>query len=316
MNAIPADLPEADRVAIEAELAGTGPDVRPHVFGQIAAPQAARLAGIDRLGERIARQLRTAIEPIARAKTQVAAGSIGPVSFESWQRDLPEFMSLSHYRLGSLKGGVLVAIEASLVTRLVDAFYGGSGKPQRERAREFTPTEHRLLDRLAAAVKDAIVAAWSDVVLLEPSLVAHETNPGFVSFVRGDEQVVMQSFTVTPGAGAASAITLVYTAAGLRPFEPQLAAKVPGGLGEPNPEWRARLVQALESVRLPVRSVLARPEMLMSELMALKPGDVIPVTLPARAPLIVADCHLALGTIGDREGKAALMVDQVFGAHA
>ena len=161
-----------------------------------------------------------------------------------------------------------------------------------------------------------MVAAWSDVAVLEPSLVAHETNPGFVSFVRGDEQVVMQSFTVTPGTGAASTITLVYTAAGLRPFEPQLAAKVPGGLGEPDPDWRERLVHALESVRLPVRTVLARPEMLMSELMALKPGDVIPVTMPTRAPLIVADCHLALGTLGDRDGKAALMVDQVFGAGA
>jgi flagellar motor switch protein FliN/FliY len=36
---------------------------------------------------------------------------------------------------------------------------------------------------------------------------------------------------------------------------------------------------ALENVRLPVRSVLARPELSVAQLMALKPGDVIPITL-------------------------------------
>ena len=51
----------------------------------------------------------------------------------------------------------------------------------------------------------------------------------------------------------------------------------------------------------------------MSQLMQLKPGDVIPITLPAKAPLIVADRRLAFGTIGEREGKAALMIEQVVG---
>ena len=310
MTAEPADLPATD------EASAAQPDARAprsHAFGTVAAKPMTRLAGIDRLGERVAKALRTAIEPMARAKTQVAADSIGPVAFETWLGDLPEFMSLSQYRTATLKGGMLVAIEASLVTRLVDAFYGGAGRLQRDRAREFTPTEDRLLSRLNGVVSDALVAAWSDVAAIEPVLVAHETNPSFVSFVRGDEQVVLQSFTVTPGVGPSCSIAVVYTASGLRPLEPQLAAKVPGGAAEADSEWRIRLAEALEDVRLPVRTVLARPEMMMSELMALKPGDVIPVTLPARAPLIVADHHLALGTLGDRDGKAALMVEQVFG---
>jgi flagellar motor switch protein FliM len=300
----------------EAVVTAAGPaapalEAQPFAFGRIAASASMRLAGIERLGERIARALRLAVEPIARAKVQVAADAIGPVAFNSWLHDLPEFTSLTHYRLHPLKGGALVAIEPAFVTRLVDSFYGGSGRLQKDKAREFTPTEDRLLGRLLEAASHALVSAWSDVVELEPVLLAQETNPSFVSFARGDEQVVVQSFTVTPGTAAPSALTIVYLAQGLRPFEPQLAAKVPGGAGEGDPEWRARLAHSLQQVRLPVRTVLARPEMRLSELMALKPGDVIPVTLPPRAPLIVADQRLALGTLGDREGKAALMIDEI-----
>lgn len=301
-----AEVAEAD-----VETRAGAPEARRFAFGQIAASSSMRLAGIERLGERLARALRLAVEPIARAKVQVSADAIGPVAFSSWLHDLGEFTSLTHYRLHPLKGGALVAIEPAFVTRLVDSFYGGSGRLLKDKAREFTPTEDRLLGRLLEAVSQALVSAWSDVAELEPALLARETNPSFISFARGDEQVVVQSFAVTPGAGVASSITLVYLAQGLRPFEPQLAAKVPGGAGEGDAEWRARLASALQEVRLPVRTVLARPEMRLSELMALKPGDVIPVTLPPRAPLIVADQRLALGTLGDREGKAALMIEEI-----
>lgn len=313
MSVAEAELPPEEREAVADALRDAGPQAQPFAFGQVAAHASMRLAGIERLGERIARALRLAVEPIARARTQVSADSIGPVPYETWLRDLPEFTSLTHYRMTPLKGGVLVAIEPAFVARLVDSFYGGVGRLGKDRQREFTPTEDRLLQRLIGAASDALVSAWGDVVELEPALVAQESNPAFMSFVRGDEQVVVQSFTVAPGTIAPSAITIVYLAQGLRSFEPQLAAKVPGGAGESDDEWRGKLAHALKDVRLPVRTVLARPEMTMSALMTLKPGDVIPVTLPARAPLIVADQRLALGTLGDREGKAALMIEEMLG---
>ncbi len=149
--------------------------------------------------------------------------------------------------------------------------------------------------------------------MLEPALAGHETNAAFSSFVRREEQVVVQSFTVTPGTSKPTTVAIVYTVAGLRPFEPLFAAKVHGGGGDTDPEWRQRLAAALENIRLPVRSVLARPHMSVSQLLDLKPGDVIPIAMPAKAPLIVANRRLAEGTIGEREGKAALMVEQMMG---
>ncbi|MET0270202.1 MAG: FliM/FliN family flagellar motor switch protein [Sphingomonas sp.] len=283
----------------------------PFSLGNEAFRPTARLAGLERMGERLAQRIRGVVEPFARSRTQVAAEPIETLRFEAWRASLPAFTSLSLYRLRPLKGGMLLAIEPDFVTWLVDAFYGGGGAPTKPRTREFTPSEERLLDRLADGIVEQLVEVWSEVASLTPALAARETNAAYASLVRADEAVVLQRFVVTPAQGRATTILIVYPLGALRPYEALLAAKVHDDSGSGDVEWRARLAEALETVRLPVRSVLARPELSLSQLMALKPGDVIPITLAPRVPLIVADRRIATGTIGEQEGRAALMIEHV-----
>jgi flagellar motor switch protein FliM len=66
-------------------------------------------------------------------------------------------------------------------------------------------------------------------------------------------------------------------------------------------------------VRLEARSVLARPNISVAELLQLKPGDVIPISVPALVPLLVAGRPVALGKIGDQDGRAALKIEKVEG---
>ncbi|SFS12941.1 flagellar motor switch protein FliM [Sphingomonas jatrophae] len=286
----------------------------PFRFGEAPVRTTVRLAGLDRLGDRLARRVRLAIEPIARTKTQVVAEPVVTQRFEAWTATLPPFMSLSLYRLRPLKGSMLLAIEADFVTRMVDAFYGGSGTgPAATQAREFTPAEERLLGRIADTLVERLAETWSEVTPLEPQLAARETNIDYAGLVRGDETVVVQTLTVTPGTMAPTRISIVYPFTALRPLEPLLAAKTHEESGPGDGEWRAQLTEAVMAVRLPVRSVLARPELSVAELMALKPGDVIPITLASTVPLTVAGRRLASGTIGEREGRAALMIEQIEG---
>ena len=57
--------------------------------------------------------------------------------------------------------------------------------------------------------------------------------------------------------------------------------------------------------------MLARPELSLSELMQLREGDVIPVSLNKLVPLIVAGRRVALGSVGERDGKAALKIEKM-----
>jgi flagellar motor switch protein FliM len=312
-----ATLSEDEVSALMAGLEGAtapGPDrsPRPFALGNEAFRPTARLAGLERMGERLAQRIRTVIEPFARARTQVTPEPLETLRFEEWRSALPAFTSVSLYRLRPLKSGMLLAIEPGFVTSLVDAFYGGGGGAAKHRGREFTPTEERLLGRLADGIVEKLVEVWSEVAVLTPALASRETNAVYASLVRADEAVVLQRFAITPAQGAETSVSILYPLGALRPYEALLAAKVHdegGAAGDA--EWRFRLAEALESVRLPVRSVLARPELTLSQLVALKVGDVIPITLSPKVPLIVANRRIATGTIGEQEGRAALMIDQV-----
>lgn len=292
------------------EPAASG-EPQPFALGQTAIRPTAQLAGLSRMNERLAKRLRTVIEPFARTRVEAEALPIETMRYEDWSADQPYFLSLSLYRLRPLKGGMLIAIEPGFISSLVDAFYGGTGRSMPNRAQELTPAEDRLLGRLSEALTGMLVEAWSGVVSLEASLAARETNIAYVGLVRPEEAVVAQRFRVQLLGGRPTTISIIYPLSMIRPIEEELAAKVHQGSHNEDSGWALRMAGALENVRLPVRCVLARPEMSVSELMALKPGDVIPISLGQRVPLLVASRKLAEGTIGEQEGRAALMIEAV-----
>jgi flagellar motor switch protein FliM len=286
-------------------------EARPFVLGQESFRAAPRLAGLERIGERLARRIRSVVEPYAHVRARATAEPVETLRFETFRADLPSFVSLSLYRLQPLKGNVLIVIEPDFVARMVDAFYGGTGAARRARGPEFTPSEERVLTRLADAVVEKLVGVWGDVVPLTASLVSRETNAAYARLVRGDETVVVQRIAVVTGQSPIHMLSVVYPLAALRPYEAQLAGKVHAEAGPVDADWRGQIAEVLETVQLPVRSVLARPELSVAQVMALRPGDVIPITIEPKVPLIVANRRLASGTIGEREGRAALMIDHI-----
>lgn len=289
---------------------GTTASARPFAFGGEGGRPMSALPALDRLGERMVRKLRNVIEPFARAKPVVTAESAFVGNFGDWQAQQHEFTSLSLYAFKPLKGAILLSVEPEFVMRLVDARYGGTGEGVRPGAREFTATEESLLARLAEAIVETLAAVWSEIVPVQPQLRARETNVGFAALARAEDPVAITRFTITPWPGKQTAIEILYPVAALRSVEDQLCrshddAQPRGG------EWRERLAAAVGEVRFPARTVLARPELSFSELMQLQPGDVIPVTLPALVPLLVDGRRIAVGTIGEHDGRAALKIERM-----
>jgi len=270
-----------------------------------------KLAGLDRIGERFARQLRSTIEPFTRVKTQVNPEPLDHVRFEDWCADQREFTSLSIYRLRPLKGAMMIALDADFITSMVDSFYGGRGLVPSHKRSEFTASEDRMIARLTEMLITQLKDSWTDVCQIEPVLASRETNPQYITVTKPTDTVVLQRFALAPAQGRPGMVTFIYPQATLRPVEGALSVKVRDDSSPIDNEWRQRLSYAVEDVRLPVRSVLARPELTMGQLMALKPGDVIPINLAAKVPLLVGSKRFAEGTIGEQEGRAALLVESV-----
>ncbi len=311
-------LNPADSAVILDELAGENPgiafaggDVHPFVFGQDSPRPAERLTGLERMGEKIARALRPAIEPIARARVSVTSEPLELRPYQEWQDEQPEFSALTLYRLRPLKGGMLIQIDANFVASLVEIFYGGApGTSVKRKAGDFTASEELLLNRLLEKISTILANHWNDVTPVELAFGARETNATMVPFLRGDEIVVVQKFTI--GAGVSpTVISVLYPLSMLRPIEEKLETRVQDEDLAASEDWRWRLGEALSQVSLPVRSVLARPEISVAELLALKPGDVIPINIQPRTPLLAGARRIADGVIGEQDGRAALMIEKV-----
>jgi flagellar motor switch protein FliM len=313
-------LPPAESAVILDELAEAAPDVAfdapvealPFVFGQEnTARPAERLTGLERMGEKLARAIRPAVEPIARMRVNVTALPLEIRSYQEWQEEQPEFSGLTLYRLRPLKGGMLIQVDANFIASLVEIFYGGAPMAQRARKPgDFTASEELLLNRLLEKVSTILAAHWNEVTPVELALGGRETNVAHLPFLRGDEAVVIQRFSIAAGV-APTTISVLYPLSMLRPIEEKLEARVQDDDTAASEDWRWRLGQALQEVKLPVRSVLARPEISVAELLALKPGDVIPITLPPRTPLLAGARRIADGVIGEQDGRAALMIEKV-----
>lgn len=284
-------------------------EIEPYALGQRKDRPVAHLAHLERMNERIARRLRDVIEPIAQTRAKVDPIPLESRRFDEWQRNQPDYTSLSLFRVRPVKGMMMVAIDPAFITNMVDAFYGGTGNGLPAKGGEFTPSEQRLRTRLVTAITDVLTKCWTETFPLQFEFTTHETNVHFANMVRSDEAVVIQSFTIKPGMSRSTKIEILYPLSILQPIEDQIAARAQAGAAGEDVEWKNRLLGALDNVALPVRSVLARPEMTVAQLLALKPGDVIPVTLSQTVPLLVGNRRFAQGTIGEQDGRAALMIE-------
>ena len=305
------DISFDDDAGGDEPRAPTSQEVEAFALGQRKDKPVAHLAHLERMNERIARRLRDVIEPIAQTRARVDAIPLETRRFDEWQRNQPDYASLSLFRVTPVKGVMMVAIEPTFITNMVDAFYGGTGNGLTAKTGEFTPSEQRLQRRLVNAIVEVLTKSWAETYPLEFSFATHETNATFANMVRADEAVVLQSFTIKPGMSRSTRIEILYPLSILQPIEDDIALRAQAGAGGDDIDWKNKLVGALDNVSLPVRSVLARPEMTVAQLLALKPGDVIPVTLSQTVPLLVGNRRFAEGTIGEQDGRAALMIENL-----
>ncbi len=286
-------------------------DVQPYKFGASEPQAPVSLAGMDRLGERMARLIRAMIEPIIGVKPAVSTQPAEMVNYDLWSAMAPGFCALSTYRLHPLKGMVLVRLDPAMIWAVADRFYGGSGTRPAPSRTEFTRSEERLLARMSDEIMTALIRAWSDLLPMEMAPVTREYDPQALVFAEATDQLLSQSFSISFENAQSWTVELMFPLIALRQLEPLLTTSTPEEAKHRDPLWQARVARQMGEIRLPAKTVLARPNLNLSELLNLKNGDVIPVNIARNLPLIIGNRVLAQGTIGEQNGRAAFMIEKM-----
>lgn len=266
--------------------------------------------GLDRVGLQFALGLADVLGLNGAAGTKVSCGDTGISTFDEWRDQTTELRAICRYRMAPLKGGALLAMPQAYVTQLVDRYYGGDGLIPAMRS-ELSAAEDRFFGRLVEKIAPMLAAAWAEMVSIDPVVAKQDHSGSVPTLVPGTRQVAVQNFTAEGLDGKGVKIELIYPLSLLRTVPQLVAAPESEEAPQVDPVWQSRLTDAVMQVRLPVRTVFARPEIPLAQLLTLRAGDIIPVCLPNQVPMTIAGRVFARGSVGDSNGRTAIKIERI-----
>ena len=265
--------------------------------------------GLDPVGERFGRGLADLFASFGYGESVIRAGAMQMTSVSEWQSARSLNNAILRFDMKPVKGPMFVSIPAKLVTQLVDMFFGGDGLVETA-DHEFSPAEQRFLVRLGEQCLPLLAAAWKDIVSIQPEMIRLEPAGGKPTIGKAQDLIVVQLFAIN-GPNGKSEMQCVFPVSALRPIEALRSLPESETAPATDAVWRDRLEQAVMQVRLPIRSVFARPELSLDNLLALKPGDIIPILMPRHVPVSIGDRLFAHGSVGESNGRTAIKIESL-----
>lgn len=283
-------------------------DVKPYVFGQNDTTVLGDYYALQMVNERFCRLARNVFLPMLRMQPRLSSFPPELRSFDDYRSSQDNFVSITNNRIEELRGNCLCVIPPAFISLLTDAYYGGMIKSLRHTRNEFTASETRVIEIVASRLNEALQLAWRDLVTLSFSIVSHEENMQFAQFVDNDDKVVICSFMVqVPNTDPAS-FDLIYPLQSLKPIATQLRSRMQSDFVDDDHTWRERLERAIMEIPLEVSALLTEPEISLRQMLQLRSGDVVPVSLSESVELLVDGQPLFVAQAGNLGGQSAVRV--------
>lgn len=287
---------------------GGDADVRPYIFGQNDTTVLGDYYALQMVNERFCRLARNVFLPMLRMQPRLSSFPPELRSFEDYRSSQDNFVSITNNRIDELRGSCFVVIPPSFVSLLTDAYYGGLIKVMKPIRTEFTASETRVIEIISSRLNEALQLAWRDLAALTFVPVGHEENMQFAQFVDGEDMVVVCSFMVQlPNTDPAS-FDLIYPLQTLKPIASLLRSRMQSDFVDDDHSWRQKLENAILHIPLQVSARLCEPEISLRQLMQLKSGDVVPVTLNDTVEIFVEDQELFAAQAGNVGGQSAIRI--------
>ncbi|PIQ38866.1 MAG: flagellar motor switch protein FliM [Thalassolituus sp. CG17_big_fil_post_rev_8_21_14_2_50_53_8] len=270
-----------------------------------------RMPTLEMINERFARYTRISMFNFLRRSADVASGGVQIMKFGEYVHTLYVPTSLNLVKMRPLRGTALFIMDAKLVFKLVDNFFGGDGRHAKIEGREFTPTEVRVVQLVLSQMFSDMIGAWGPVMKLEFEYVGSEVNPAMANIVSPSEVVVVSTFHIElDGGGGDLHLTIPYSM--IEPIREVLDAGVQSDVDDVDERWLQSLREDILDARVPIHGTLVDRYITLREVAALKAGDVIPVDLPEEFILQANGVPIFRGKMGiSDENLAVKIIDQL-----
>lgn len=238
-----------------------------------------RMPTLEMINERFIRYTRVSMFNLLRRATDVSVGGIQIQKFGEYIHTLYVPTSLNMVKFRPLRGTGLIVLDAKLVFKLVDNFFGGDGRHAKIEGREFTPTELRVVQMVLDQAFIDLYEAWKSIKPIEFEFVNSEVNPSMANIVSPSEVVVVSKFNVElDGGGGELHITMPYSM--IEPIRDVLDAGLQSDSDAGDGRWVKALREDVMSAEVNLECDLLEREVTLRDILELRAGDIIPVNMP------------------------------------
>ncbi len=270
-----------------------------------------RMPTLEMINERFARYTRISMFNMLRRTADVSVGGIQIQKFGEYVHTLYVPTSLNMVKFRPLRGTALIILDAKLVFKLVDNFFGGDGRHAKIEGREFTPTELRVVQMVLNQGFVDLAEAWKAVMPINFEYVHSEVNPSLANIVSPSEVVVVSTFHVElDGGGGELHITMPYSM--IEPIREVLDAGLQSDTDEQDERWVKALREDVLAAKVDLECDIVRREITLRDIVDLKVGDVIPVEFPDFHILTANGVPMFRTQLGQHRGNLALKVKEFF----
>lgn len=266
-----------------------------------------RMPTLEMINERFARYTRISMFNMLRRSADVAVGGVQVMKFGEYVHSLYVPTSLNLVKIKPLRGTALFILDAKLVFKLVDNFFGGDGRHAKIEGREFTPTELRVVRMVLEQAFVDLKEAWQAIMEVNFEYINSEVNPAMANIVGPSEAVVVSTFHIElDGGGGDLHVTMPYSM--IEPVREMLDAGFQSDLDDQDERWVNALRQDVMDVDVPLSATVARRQLRLRDILHMQPGDVIPVEMPDEMIMRANGVPAFKVKMGSHKGNLALQV--------
>jgi len=270
-----------------------------------------RMPTLEMINERFARYTRISMFNMLRRTADVSVGGIQIQKFGEYVHTLYVPTSLNMVKFRPLRGTALIILDAKLVFKLVDNFFGGDGRHAKIEGREFTPTELRVVQMVLNQGFVDLAEAWKAVMPINFEYVHSEVNPSLANIVSPSEVVVVSTFHVElDGGGGELHITMPYSM--IEPIREVLDAGLQSDSDEQDERWIKALREDVLAAKVELECDIVRRDVTLRDIVDLKEGDVIPIEFPDFHVLTANGVPMFRTQLGQHRGNLALKIKEFF----
>lgn len=249
--------------------------VKNYDFNRPAKFSKEHLRTLEIIFEHYGRLVSTNLPVYLRKNIQVSVSSSETVAFSEFSNALSNPVILGVVNFAPLNGNVLIELSTNLGYAMIDRMLGGSGSPL-DKSREFSQIELTILEKVMTLFTQLMRDPWKNVIEISPLLNRLETNVQFTQVVPPTDMVAIVTLNIKMGT-VEGYINVCLPFVTLETVMDKLNTKYWYSImQEKHDEHYEEYIETmLRRVEMPVKAVLGKCIISVSDFMGLQVGDCI-----------------------------------------